>query len=46
MDYACGGKRNKRKDKKKDNKKYPYKSGGSQRSSGITLKSKKKLESK
>lgn len=42
MDYACGEKRNKRKDKKREKKKHPYKSGGAQRSSGVSLKSKKK----
>jgi len=32
--------RNKRKDKKKEKKKHPYKKGGRQRSSNISLKSK------
>lgn len=31
MEYACGQKRNKRKDKKKERKKYPYRKGGSKR---------------
>ena len=45
-DYECGRSRNKRKDKKREKKKHPYKSGGAQRSSGITLESKKKNEGK
>ncbi len=40
-DYCCGDKRNKSKDKKREKKKHPYKKGGAQRSSGITLKKKK-----
>ena len=35
MDYDCGQKRNKRKDKMKDKKKHPYKKGGRFRSSEI-----------
>lgn len=31
-DYACAGKRNKSKDKKREKKKNPYKSGGKYRS--------------
>ena len=31
--------RNKRKDKKREKKKHPYKKGGAQRSSNISLKS-------
>lgn len=33
--------RNKRKDKKREKKKHPYKKGGAQRSSNVSLKSKK-----
>ncbi len=36
-----GDKRNKRKDKYKEKKKHPYKKGGAQRSSKISLKGKK-----
>lgn len=28
MDYACGERRNKSKDKRKERKKHPYRSGG------------------
>jgi len=31
MDYGFSERRNKRKSKKKDNKKHPYKKGGGQR---------------
>jgi len=39
-DYYCSEKRNKGKDKKREKKKHPYKKGGAQRSSNITLKKK------
>ena len=35
-DYAFGGSRNKKKDKFKERKKNPYKTGGKFRSSGVT----------
>ena len=35
MDYACGEKRIKKKDKRKRKKLFPYKKGGSQRSMKI-----------
>jgi len=31
MDYECSDKRSKKKDKRRDNKKYPYKKGGRNR---------------
>ena len=40
-DYCFGDKRNKGKDKKREKKKHPYKKGGAQRSSNISLKRKK-----
>jgi len=41
-DYECGTSRNKRKDKKKEKKRHPYKSGGRFRSSSVKESSKKK----
>jgi len=35
-DYECGGSRNKRKDKQREQKKHPYKSGGRFRSSNVS----------
>jgi hypothetical protein len=35
-DYACGSSRNKKKDKMREKKKNPYKTGGRFRSSAIT----------
>ena len=35
MDYAFGGRRNKKKDKMREKKKNPYKSGGRFRASGV-----------
>ncbi len=34
-DYACGGRRNKKKDKRREKKKNPYKAGGKFRASGV-----------
>ena len=42
MDYGCGERRNKGKDKKRDKKKHPYKHGGAMRSSEIDQTGKKK----
>jgi|GEM_PF-919749 len=44
MDYGCGERRNKGKDKRRDKKKYPYKHGGAMRSSGIDVSANKKKE--
>ena len=41
MSKDNGDRRNKRKDKYCDKKKHPYKKGGSQRSSNVSLKNKK-----
>lgn len=41
MDYSCGERRNKGKDKKRNKKKHPYKHGGAMRSSGINVNAKK-----
>jgi len=35
MDYAIPQKRRKGKDKKRERKKYPYRAGGKQRTTGI-----------
>ena len=43
-DYCCESKRNKSKDKKKEKKKHPYKKGGAQRSSNVSLKKKNNLQ--
>lgn len=54
-DYACGEKRNKKKDKLHEKKKNPYKTGGKFRSSGVVevksksskiIKVKKKMKKK
>jgi len=37
MDYGYSERRNKGKDKRRERKKHPYKSGGNQRSSNILL---------
>jgi hypothetical protein len=37
-DYICSEKRNKRKDKKREKKKHPYKLGGIQRSMDLKKK--------
>jgi hypothetical protein len=43
-DYGFPDKRRKGKDKKRERKKHPYRKGGSQRSSNIELKDKKKYK--
>jgi hypothetical protein len=41
MDYEFGGKRKKKKDKLREKKKHPYKSGGRERGVNVSLKKKK-----
>jgi len=42
MDYCFSERRNKRKDKKRERKKHPYKQGGKYRAANISLKNSRK----
>ncbi len=42
MDYGYGERRNKGKDKRRERRKHPYRSGGRQRSSEISMSGEKK----